>query len=145
MPRIIGLETAGTAQGMKDAGASHREIADATGLAMDTVQNIVSGRGRWTELTKDKQVFRQYRQLIKDRLQVKAITYADRMLDSIDSARNTGNVSQRAVAYGILRQHERLDSGEATSHVAVVHKTDIEAMDRLAARLADRLIRGTDT
>lgn len=141
MPRLIGMEIAGTAQGMKDAGVSHAEIAEATGLSLATIQNIVSGRGRWTELTKDQGVFLRYRQLIKDRVRVKALTYADRMLDAVDAARNTGNVSQRAVAYGILRQHERLDSGEATSHVAVVHRTDLEAMDRLAAKLAERLVK----
>ena len=129
---------------MKDAGASHREIATATGLAMDTVQNIVSGRGRWTELTKDRGVFKKYRQLIKDRMVAKALTYADRMLDSVDAARNTGNVAQRAVAYGILRQHERLDAGEATSHVAVIHRTDLEAMDRLAQRLSNKLVHKAD-
>ena len=113
MPRKIGLEVAGTAQGMKDAGVSHQEIADATGLSMATVQNIVSGRGRWTEITKDHSVYKRYRQLLKNRMQSKALIYADDILDSIHDAKDTGNISQKAVAYGILRQHERLDAGEA--------------------------------
>ena len=145
MARKIGLEIAGMAQGMKDCGVAVQEIADAVGLSTNTVNNIIHNRGRWSDLYKDQGVFAKYRQLIKMRMNSKALTYADRMLDSIDAARDTGNVSQRAVAYGILRQHERLDAGEATSHVAVIHKTDLEALDRLARRLADGLVAGTKT
>ena len=130
------------AQGLKDAGVGRKEIAEQTGLAEDTVTSICSGKGRWSDLTKNGEVFRKYRTLMKERMTGKAMYIADQLLDSVQDARNTGTVSQRAIAYGILRQHQRLDVGEATSNVAVLHRTDLEALDKLAAKLSNSLVKG---
>ncbi len=129
------------AQGLKDAGVGRREIAEQTGLAEDTVTAICSGKGRWSDLTKNGEVFKKYRTLMKERMTGKAMLIADQLLDSVQSARNTGTISQRAIAYGILRQHQRLDVGEATANVEVHHRTDLEALDKLADKLRHSLVK----
>ncbi len=47
---------------------------------------------------------------------------------------------QAAGIYGLLRTHERLDAGEATSNVAVHTKLELEGLDKLCEMLAQSLV-----
>ena len=42
--------------------------------------------------------------------------------------------------YGILRDKERLDAGEATENIAHIHKYDLQKLDILAERLSRSLL-----
>ncbi len=133
------LQTAATAKAMRDVGYDIGEVARKMGMAYGTVQDIVEGVSPWDEITKDEPVFQEYRESIKKVLLVKGTFYANQLLDEVYNARKRGTLSQKAIAYGILRTHARLDAGEPTAINETIHAHQIEDMDKLAQALLDEL------
>ena len=126
-------------QALTDAGEEMGEVSRMTDTPYDTVWGIVKGRRPWVQLIDNTPLLKQYRSSIKTRMEAKASILAEEMLDEIGKSKATGSLSQKAIAYGILRTHGRLDAGESTENIAVVHRQDVDDLDLLAMRLATRL------
>ena len=124
---------------LHDVGYSGAEISRKFGLSHTTVYKILSGVDGYVR----GPVLVKARQEAKERLQARSLDYADRALDQIELALPESGARDAAVVYGILRDHERLDAGEATANIEIHHKVEVEELEDLGDRLAKSLLRKT--
>jgi len=138
--RRTDLQRAATAKAMHEMGFQTGQIGEAVGLPEATVDDIVNGRHGWSKMLNDP-VFREYRVQQKRHMQTASIELAKKALRQIEDKLSSASAAQSAVIYGILRDKERLDAGEATENVAHIHKyEDIKKLDELAERLSQSLL-----
>ena len=127
-----------TAGVLADSGYSQREIARRLGLSRTGVQQILK-RAKLEDGYPEAPVVNQLRPLVKSHLQARALDLADRCLDQVEGKLDKTSAYQAAGIYGLLRTHERVDAGEATEHIAVLHHHEIQDQDNLLGRLAAAL------
>ena len=138
------LHLAATAQAMHDQGYPTGAIADATHLPQQTISDILSTtQPQWRDYLSNpgKDGFGAMRSQQKRVLQAAAIDLARQALAHMERTLPKASARDAAVVYGITRQHERLDAGEATEHVALLARHELIGLDQLAQRLSVELIR----
>ena len=138
--RRTNLQTAATAKALSDFGYNKGLIAEKVGLPYRTVDSIIRGEGKWSEIIRNEPLFEEYRKEIKAILQIKSLYLADRCLDQIEKKLSKASAPQAAVTMGILRQHQRLDAGESTVNIAQITRHEIEQLDELAEKLSWSLL-----
>jgi hypothetical protein len=74
------------------------------------------------------------------RMQAASIKLSQKALQQIENRIDKASAPQAAMVYGILRDKERLDAGEATEIVATHSRVDISGLDKLAAALSQTLL-----
>ena len=136
---VTSEEDAAAALAMKGVGIKTSAISQKLAISVQTLNDIFQGRGRWGGLKDFDPKFKDFRDDIKRIMQVKALSYADLALDKVGDAipKNSRDAYQASLVFKTLRDSERLDAGEATSHIAHLHKYEIDALEGLAQRLED--------
>jgi hypothetical protein len=142
MPRgkRTSIPQAAQAKALADIGYQGSEIADVTGLPARTVDDIINGRNGWGDIIANDQAFKQYRSDAKRKMQAASIKLSQKALQQIENRIDKASAPQAAMVYGILRDKERLDAGEATEIVATHSRVDISGLDKLAAALSQTLL-----
>jgi hypothetical protein len=64
---------AAQAKALADIGYQGTQIADATGLPVRTVDDIINGRNGWREIIANDQAFKQYRTQAKRQMQAASL------------------------------------------------------------------------
>lgn len=126
---------AAKAAALSDLGYNATQIAEITQIPANSIRNILRGRGGWQELLGDED-FAARRQEEKRRFQAASMEIAKCALEQTFIKLPEASALQAATVYGILRDKERLDAGEATQHIAVatIEAASLErALDRLVA------------
>ena len=128
---------AAAALAMHEVGIKTSAISEKLAISVKTLHDIFKGKGKWGGLKDFDTQFRAFRDDIKRIMQVKALNYADLALDKVGNAinKNSRDAYQASLVFKTLRDSERLDAGEATAHVAHLHKHEIDALEGLAQRL----------
>lgn len=142
MPRgkRTSLPQAAQAKALAEIGYQGTQIADATGLPVRTVDDIINGRNGWGEIIANDQAFKQYRNQAKRQMQAASINLSQKALQQIENRIDKASAPQAAMVYGILRDKERLDAGEPTEIVALHTRQEAEGLDALAAVLGQTLL-----
>jgi hypothetical protein len=137
MPRGKRTSISAAAQGkaLVDIGYQGTQIADATGLPVRTVDDIINGRNGWREIIANDQAFKRYRTQAKRQMQAASISLSQKALQQIENRIDKASAPQAATVYGILRDKERLDAGEPTEITASYTRQEISRMDAFAAAL----------
>lgn len=115
-------------------GKGPTEIAEQIGLPYSTTEDIILGQNGWAERLKDPS-FAKYRSARKRQLQAASLELSSRLLDHAGLNLNTTSPYQAVGMYGILRDKERLDAGEATANVEVYAKHEIVGSEIALASL----------
>ena len=137
------LAVAATAYAMYDQGEQQSVIAETLDLPHQTVSMILHGHSpRWDTIIKnqDTNAFGEHRRLAKQVMQAASIELAKKALVQVEASLDKASALQAATVYGILRDKERLDAGEATQNIAIVARVDFENLDALAAKLGHALM-----
>ena len=137
--RQTDLPTAATAKAMHEMGIQTGEIASGLGVPEATVDDIVHGRHGWGRIH-NTPLFNEYRVQQKRIMQTVSVELAKKALKQIEGKLLEASAAQAAVIYGILRDKERLDAGESTENVAVLHKHELDREQKALARLAASLL-----
>ena len=124
-----------------DAGMSAAQAGALVGIPERTARDIIARHGRWGEVA-DRPVFAELRLQQKAHLEATSRYLSSECLIQLAKTLDKASAYQAAGIYGLLRNHERLDAGEATSNVELhLHsKLDILALDKLGEMLSQRLI-----
>ena len=142
------LAVAATIHAMYEHGEPQAAIAETLDLPHQTVSTILHGSTpKWEEIIKnqDTNSFGAHRRLAKQVMQAASIELAKKALVQVDASLDKASALQAATVYGILRDKERLDAGEATQNIAIVARVDFEQLDVLAAKLGQALLPGAAT
>jgi hypothetical protein len=142
MPRgkRTSIPHAAQAKALADIGYQGSQIADAMGLPVRTVDDIINGRNGWGEIIANDQAFKQYRSDAKRKMQAASIKLSQKALQQIENRIDKASAPQAAMVYGILRDKERLDAGEPTEIVVSYSRVDVSGLDKLAAALGQALL-----
>lgn len=142
MPRgkRTSIPQAAQAKALADIGYQGTRIADAIGLPVRTVDDIINGRNGWREIIANDQAFKQYRTQAKRQMQAASINLSQKALQQIENRIDKASAPQAAMVYGILRDKERLDAGEPTEIIALHTRQEIDGLDALAAILGQTLL-----
>ena len=142
MPRgkRTSMHQAAQAKALADIGYQGTQIADAIGLPVRTVDDIINGRNGWREIIANDQAFKQYRTQAKRQMQAASINLSQKALQQIENRIDKASAPQAAMVYGILRDKERLDAGEPTEIVVLRTRQEVEGLDSLAAILGQALL-----
>jgi hypothetical protein len=133
------LPLAAAALEFMEAGHTAPQVADMLKLTVETVTNIFHGRHGWDRLHNDPE-FLKYRQVAKRQMQAATSEIAKSALLQIARKLPQASAASATYVYGILRDKERLDAGEATQHIAIVTRHEIANLDKLAEILAQSLL-----
>ena len=120
-----------------DSGISGAQIADSFRMPRRTVYEILGGEANYVR----GPVLAQARAEVKELLQARSLDLAYRAQDQIELALPEAGAKDAAIVMGILRDHERLDAGEATANIEIHHKVEVEALEDLGDRLARSLLK----
>ena len=134
------IAQAAQAKALAEIGYQGTQIADAIGLPVRTVDDIINGRNGWREIIANDQAFKQYRTQAKRQMQAASINLSQKALQQIENRIDKASAPQAAMVYGILRDKERLDAGEPTEIVALHTRQEIDGLDALAAILGQTLL-----
>ena len=115
-------------------GTKPTEISTLTNIPVSTIKEIILGHNGWAERLKDSS-FAKYRSVRKRQLQAASLELSSRLLDHAGLNLNTTSPYQAVGMYGILRDKERLDAGEATANVEVHAKHEIVGSEIALASL----------
>lgn len=142
MPRgkRTSISAAAHAKALADIGYQGTQIADATGLPVRTVADIINARNGWGEIIANDQAFKQYRTQAKRQMQAASINLSQKALQQIENRIDKASAPQAAMVYGILRDKERLDAGEPTEIIVTHSRADVEGLDALAEILGQTLL-----
>lgn len=136
--RITSSDKVESVVALASIDASTSEIAELTDIAKSTVIDILAGKGGWRERLKDPS-FAPFRASIKRKLQAGGLVVAAKALLQAERDISNARAKDAAIVYGVMRDKERLDAGEATSHVAVLNRHEIagrsEALRNLLASM----------
>ena len=135
------IHAAAQAKALADTGYTSGQIARATGLPKSTVADIIAGKGAWGEITQSDQRFMSYRMEAKRQLQISGIELSKKALQQVEDKLPSASAAQAAVIYGVMRDKERLDAGEATQNISIHTREEILALDELAASLSRALLK----
>ena len=137
MPRgkRTSINQAAHAKALADIGYQGTQIADAIGLPVRTVDDIINGRNGWREIIANDQAFKRYRTQAKRQMQAASISLSQKALQQIENRIDKASAPQAGTVYGILRDKERLDAGEPTEITASYTRQEISRMDAFAAAL----------
>lgn len=140
MPRgkRIKRELALQVKTLSDLGKTQTEIAKTVGVPQTTISDIMSGKGRWAQIQHGAW-FETYRRDQKKKLQTASLELSWKALEQVEETLPNANSLQAATTYGILRDRERLDAGEATQHVAVVARVEVDALNETLGKLIKSL------
>lgn len=130
---------AATIGALGELGYPGRRIADMTKTPRTSVYQILRGESGYVR----EPVLSQLRAEVKERLQARSLDLSDRALNQVELALPESAARDAAVVYGILRDHERLDAGEATANVEIHHHVEFEDLEAVGDRLAKSLLRQT--
>jgi len=122
-----------------DAGMSSPQVAEIVGIPARTVRDIVSRHGHWGEMA-ERPVFAQLRLEQKQHLEAASRYLSSQCLIHVEENLHKCSSYQAAGIYGLLRTHERLDAGEATTNVAVHAEVEVRGLDQLAAALSEAIL-----
>ena len=134
------LPQAAQAKALAEIGYQGTQIADATGLPVRTVDDIVNGRNGWAAIIANDQAFKQYRTQAKRQMQAASINLSQKALQQIENRIDKASAPQAAMVYGILRDKERLDAGEPTEIIVTHTRAEAEGLDALAEILGKTLL-----
>jgi hypothetical protein len=134
------IHHAAEAKALADIGYQGTQIAEATGLPVRTVDDIINGRNGWGEIIANDQAFKQYRSDAKRKMQAASINLSQKALQQIENRIDKASAPQAAMVYGILRDKERLDAGEPTEITAVYSHARIQGLDKLSQLLSQTLL-----
>ena len=134
------IPQAAQAKALADIGYQGTQIADATGLPVRTVDDIINGRNGWREIIANDQAFKQYRTQAKRQMQAASINLSQKALQQIENRIEKASAPQAAMVYGILRDKERLDAGEPTEIIATHSRVEVEGMEAMAQALGQTLL-----
>ena len=142
MPRGKRTSTAQAAEAkaLADLGHQGTQIADAMGLPVRTVDDIINGRNGWGEIIANNEAFRKYRTDAKRKMQAASTELAQKALQQIENKLDKASAPQAAMVYGILRDKERLDAGEPTEIIVSYTRHQISGVDALAQALSTALL-----
>ena len=118
-------------------GVSGAEIARKFPVSRNTVYEILRGEANYVR----GPVLVQARNEVKELLQARSLDLAYRAQDQIELALPEAGAKDAAIVMGILRDHERLDAGEATANIEIHHKVEVEELEDLGDRLARSLLK----
>lgn len=124
--------------------ATSREIADIIEISQHSVVDIFSGKNGWRERLNDRS-FPVFRAQIKKKLQAAGLVTAAKALRRANEELPNASAYQAAGIYGLLRDHERKDAGEATQHVAVVTVDETRAREAALKALMESMQLGKET
>ena len=140
--REIPFPEAAAALEYAENGHSYAETERLTGVDSVTVKDILKRKGHWAQDV-ETPVFLEWRTRIKREIQGRANELATKLLahaeKCITEKPDETSPYQAIGMYGILRTHDRLDAGEATEHIAVLHHYEIQDQEDLLGRLAAAL------
>lgn len=140
--RKLPIHLAGSAAGLKDVGFSQGAIAGMLKVPKQTISDILNRHGRWEEITHNDTLFNEYRKEARRLIHTGSVELIQQCLEQIEKRLPDASAAQSAVVLGILRQHERLDSGEVTQNIGVIHHHDVaDELDQAAEKLAKSLLR----
>ena len=134
------ISHAAEAKALADIGYQGTQIAEAIGLPVRTVDDIINGRGSWGDIIANDQAFKTYRTDAKRKMQAASIKLSQKALQQIENRLDKASAPQAAMVYGILRDKERLDAGEPTEIVVSHTRLEIAALDELAQALSQTLL-----
>lgn len=142
MPRgkRTSISQAAQAKALAEIGYQGTQIADAIGLPVRTVDDIINGRNGCGAIIANDQAFKQYRTQAKRKMQAASINLSQKALQQIENRIDKASAPQAAMVYGILRDKERLDAGEPTEVIALHTRQEVEGLDALAAVLGQMLL-----
>ena len=128
---------AAAALAMREVGIKTSSISAKLAISVSTLNDIFKGKGKWGGLKQHDAQFKAFRDDIKRIMQVKALSYADLALDKVGDSvkKNSRDAYQASLVFKTLRDAERLDAGEATAHIAHLHKHEMDALEGLAERI----------
>ena len=78
------IHHAAEAKALADIGYQGTQIAEATGLPVRTVADIINGRNRWGEIIANDHTFKHYRTDAKRRMQAITIRISQKALQQIE-------------------------------------------------------------
>jgi hypothetical protein len=116
------------------------EIGRAINVPKSTVHDILLGHVAWDQI-KTVEQFQQQRDAIKRVLQASMIELVCQGLEQIEVKLPDASAKDAAIVVGILSEKERLIAGEATQHIGVLTRHEVEDLDGLAQRLSVELVR----
>ena len=115
-------------------GMKPTDIANETSLPVSTITDIIIGRNGWAERLKDPS-WGKYRSARKRQLQAASLELSTRLLDHASLNFKVTSPYQAVGMYGIIRDKERLDAGEATQNVELHTKGEVVASEATLAAL----------
>ena len=115
-------------------GMKPTDIANETSLPVSTITDIIIGRNGWAERLKDPS-WGKYRSARKRQLQAASLELSSRLLDHASLNLEVTSPYQAVGMYGIIRDKERLDAGEATQNVELHTKGEVVASEATLAAL----------
>ena len=142
MPRgkRTSIPQAAEAKALADLGHQGTQIADAMGLPVRTVDDIINGRNGWGEIIANNEAFRKYRTDAKRKMQAASTKLAQKALQQVEDKLDKASASQAAIIYAIMRDKERLDAGEPTEIAVTYTRHEVSGLDALAQALSTALM-----
>jgi hypothetical protein len=133
------LPDAARAVELVEAGYSRNKASKMTGLARQTIDDIINGNVGWDERANEP-LFRQYRQQENKRLTHACTELAKAAIVHAHSALPKASFLQAVLGSAALIDKARLLAGESTENVAVAHRHEVEDLGVLADALAKSLV-----
>lgn len=140
MAEPIPLERAAAAEALHERLGNQQAVGRALDMPRQTVHDIISGHGRWSEVRHDSS-YVALRTEQKRILQVAGTQIMAKALVQIEKRLPDASAPQAAMVYGILFDKDRLMAGESTANIGVRTTTDISNLDNLADALRGELIK----
>ena len=134
------LSLAATAAALHDAGFPPGYIAAQTGLGLRTVDAIVGGVGSLWATLPNTEAYQQARREQQAIIQRGLTEIVRKAMIQVEVKLPEASAYHAAIVMGIAIDKERLIAGEATQHIAIHAKVEIEQLDALAAKLAQALL-----
>lgn len=136
----VPLDLAATAQAMYEIDGNASRVARQLGIPRTSVQDIVSGYGRWSELATDSS-YVQLRREQKRILQAACAKNMSKALVRIEEKIDDCSAPQAAMVFGILFDKDRLMAGESTQNLAIRDTQGAVTLDTLADKLRGELVK----
>ena len=136
------LHLAAQAKALHDDGISRSAIAQATGIPIHTVDDILYGGPAyvtWQSLS-TTDAYKEARERNKLVFQGAMGEIARQALVQIERKLPEASAKDAAIVLGIVQDKERLIAGESTQNIAISAKVDIANLDALALKLAQALL-----
>lgn len=134
------LPLAAEAQALSDAGYPKSMVSQATGLPIKTIADIIYRDGPLWSTLPYTEAYRQARAKQQALIQAGLTEITRKAMIQIEEKLPEASAYHAAIVMGIAIDKERLIAGEATQHIAIQARVEIEHLDALAAKLAQALL-----